>query len=65
MKKLISWKPNREQLSEELCLASVSRRPKPSELSTVLERIKDASLEDAGTDLFWALLNSKEFAFNH
>jgi hypothetical protein len=65
LKKLVSWKPNREQLIEELFLASVSRRPKPSELSLLLDRIKDASLEDAGTDLFWALLNSKEFAFNH
>lgn len=65
LRKLLSWKPSREQLVEELYLATVSRRPTPRELATVLSQFTDTKPDEAGSDLFWALLNSKEFAFNH
>lgn len=55
-----------KQAVEEVFLATVSRLPRPEEAAAVAELLKagDAK-EDVFRDLFWALLNSKEFAFNH
>jgi hypothetical protein len=51
---------------EELYLAAFGRQPRPEELKVAqnyiaTQRDRRAALED----LFWALLNSKEFLFNH
>jgi hypothetical protein len=54
---------------ETLFLASVSRRPRPDELERLVAFVdaggpaKDP--KRALGDLFWALLNSSEFLFNH
>ena len=51
--------------TEALYLATLGRRPTAAELARVDGLLgEDASL-DALADLFWALLNTKEFAFNH
>ncbi|HVX10433.1 MAG TPA: DUF1549 domain-containing protein [Pirellulales bacterium] len=51
---------------ETLYLATLSRRPEPTEVAKLLEYVRQApSEQDALADIFWALLNSAEFVFNH
>ncbi len=55
-----------KMLTEELFLATVARAPRASELAEVQRSLADGGTrEEVYRDLFWALLNSKEFAFNH
>jgi Protein of unknown function (DUF1553)/Protein of unknown function (DUF1549) len=55
-----------EELVENLYFRTVCRPPTPEELSHWAAELKHASLKkEAAEDLFWALLNSREFAFNH
>ncbi|HZW34411.1 MAG TPA: DUF1549 domain-containing protein [Isosphaeraceae bacterium] len=55
-----------EELVENLYYRTVCRPPTPEELSRWSAELKQAtSLQEAAEDLFWALLNSREFAFNH
>jgi len=47
-------------------LTVLGRRPREAELRTVKRLIGDGSdRAEVLRDLFWALLNSKEFVFNH
>ena len=51
---------------EELFLTTLNRRPSAAEVASVTKAIGTGDdREEAFRDLFWALLNSKEFAFNH
>jgi hypothetical protein len=51
---------------EEAFLCTVSRLPKPEEADAVAKLLASGDPKlDVYRDLFWALLNSKEFAFNH
>jgi hypothetical protein len=51
---------------EELFLTTLSRVPAAAERAAVAASLGDAeSREEVFRDLFWALLNAKEFAFNH
>lgn len=55
-----------EELIENLYLRTVCRPPNPEESSRWSAELKQAgSLREAAEDLFWSLLNSREFAFNH
>jgi hypothetical protein len=55
-----------EELIENLYLRTVCRPPSPEESSRWSAELKQAtSLREAAEDLFWSLLNSREFAFNH
>ncbi|MFO0849542.1 MAG: DUF1553 domain-containing protein [Gemmataceae bacterium] len=50
----------------ELYLATVSRPPTPAEAEKATAWVKSAKTERDGLqDLLWALVNSKEFLFNH
>jgi hypothetical protein len=54
------------ELVENLYFRTVCRPPNAEELSHWTAELKQASsLREAAEDLFWALLNSREFAFNH
>ncbi len=66
VKKLLkSGKPPGEVV-EDLYLRCFSRPPTPEESGKLLAFLKDGkSQEQVLTDVFWALLNSKEFIFNH
>ncbi len=54
---------------ETLYLAALSRRPRPEELKRLLPYVErggsSGDRSQALADVFWALLNSPEFRFNH
>ena len=54
-----------QRLVEELYLITVGRRPNAVELEQVVAQFTGTPPEEVLPDLFWALLNTKEFAFNH
>jgi hypothetical protein len=55
-----------EELVENLYFRTVCRPPTAEETSHWAAELKQAaSRREAAEDLFWALLNSREFAFNH
>lgn len=55
-----------EQLIEDLYLSTVSRMPRDDERAGVTALFADgADRRRAAEDLLWALLNSKEFLYNH
>lgn len=54
-----------EEVVEELYLGCLARKPTEKELAKITGFLKDGNPEDNLNDLFWSLLNSKEFIFNH
>jgi hypothetical protein len=66
VKRLLKSGKTRDQVIEELYLRCFSRKPDAGELKKL-----DAFFTDAGepeqvlNDIFWSLLNAKEFVFNH
>jgi hypothetical protein len=51
---------------EELYLASLARMPDPSEKKSAVDAMAQATtLREGAEDLLWALLNCREFQFNH
>jgi hypothetical protein len=62
---LLKSEPDDVRLMDELFLATLSRCPTDAERANVAALLQGAPREEAYLDLFWALLNSKEFAFNH
>ncbi len=57
--------PDDGQVTDALFLTTVSRSATDSERATVTKLLASAERPAVFKDLFWALLNSKEFAFNH
>jgi hypothetical protein len=63
---LLKAKKDTSAVVEELFLATLCRPPMPGQVKAVEQALADEeSREVVFRDLFWALLNSKEFAFNH
>jgi len=69
--------PDEDKISE-LYLAAFSRKPRPDEMATAIAYLNEPLTDSAGKpiakstaargnfqDLIWALMNSKEFLFNH
>ena len=56
-----------EERIREIYLAAFSREPGPAELQTALGYLNEAgtAANDNFQDLIWALINTKEFLFNH
>jgi hypothetical protein len=55
-----------DEIVENLYLRSICRAPTAEEASRwSAELAPEATRRDAAEDLFWALLNSREFSFNH
>jgi hypothetical protein len=63
---LLALNPEADDIVQNLYLRVLSRPASEEELSHWSAILKGASsLQEASEDLFWALLNSREFAFNH
>ena len=55
-----------QEIVETLYLTCLSRRPTNAERQAIEEQLKESKDQKAAvTDVFWALLNSQEFMFNH
>ena len=55
-----------DRLVDELFARSLTRKPRPAERAAVKTMLAAGEPRaDVFRDLFWAVLNSKEFAFNH
>jgi hypothetical protein len=66
--KLLASGRSNEELIEEACLMTLSRSPTDVEKKKFANILKETSAEErrvAVEDLFWALLSSREFLFNH
>ena len=58
--------PDNSKVVDSLFLSVLGRRPRVGEQKTIARMLSDGSdRADVARDLFWALLNSKEFVFNH
>ncbi|MFQ5424336.1 MAG: DUF1549 domain-containing protein [Phycisphaerae bacterium] len=64
--RLVANKKTIDQIADELYVAALSRRPTAKELAAAKKRADEVKdLRRAAEDLFWAVLNSREFVFNH
>ena len=64
--KLVSAKTPDVKLVEDLYLASLSRYPTEDEtMESLMTLIRGKDKQKEAEDLLWAMLNSKEFLFNH
>ena len=66
VKKLMAAKKSPKEITDELYLRALARKPTKAEWAKLEPFFKDEKgWETALNDLFWSLLNSKEFMFNH
>ncbi|MBX7074499.1 MAG: DUF1549 domain-containing protein [Pirellulales bacterium] len=66
IKKMIDAGKTPPQIIEELCVRSLTRKPTPAETEKLLAVVTQSPDPQQGLeDVFWALLNSREFIFNH
>jgi hypothetical protein len=65
--KALAAKKTPSQVIDELYLSCLARKPTATEKEKLMAFVgeKDRSDTDVLNDLFWAILNSKEFIFNH
>ena len=66
--KLLDTKKSPAEMVDEVYLTALSRFPTPEEklkFQAALEQTKPDELRAAVEDVFWAVLSSKEFIFNH
>ncbi len=64
--KRLSEKKNPDELIEEMYLRTLVRRPSPIEMDRLRAALKDEPDKAKGLeDVFWALMNTREFVFNH
>ena len=66
---IAEWKPDPalsdEQQLNEIFLSSLARYPRPPERERLANELKARDRKQVFQDLLWAVLNSKEFMFNH
>jgi hypothetical protein len=66
IKKMLDAKQSPEQIIEELYIRTLVRRPTAKEKQELLAIVTgDPNPQQALEDGFWAILNSREFVFNH
>ncbi|MDG2122105.1 MAG: PSD1 and planctomycete cytochrome C domain-containing protein [Verrucomicrobiales bacterium] len=67
-KRLVEQKLSHDQIVESLYLRTFARKPTEIEIKALQDRFEESGKENPQAfyeDLFWALLNAKEFIFNH
>ena len=65
---LVQLAPNAEKTVEIIYLSTLSRRPEEAELirfASELRSLPDQQRNEKAVDLYWALINSAEFRWNH
>jgi Protein of unknown function (DUF1549)/Protein of unknown function (DUF1553) len=66
VRKRFTEKKTPEQIVEELYLRTLTRRPSADEVAKLQGALKDEPDKAKGLeDVFWALMNTREFVFNH
>ena len=66
VKQLLDEKKSPPEIVSDLYLRCLSRQPSANELKSIESQIAEAkNPRPALEDVFWALLNSREFLFNH
>ncbi|MED5418845.1 MAG: cell surface protein, partial [Verrucomicrobiota bacterium] len=69
VRKLFKEKESPEATIEALYFRCLSRAPTDTEKRKLMEALKETKDDNARVevleDIFWAILNSKEFIFNH
>ncbi len=66
VKKMVDAKKSDDEILNELYLRCVSRKPTEAEVTALKASIaENENRQQALEDIFWALLNSREFVFNH
>ena len=66
VKTMLKSGKKREEVVEDLYLRCLGRKPAEQEMAKLTTFFNDSKKDDQVlTDLFWSLLNSKEFIFNH
>jgi len=64
--KMLQEKKTAPQIIETMYVRALSRAPKPDEMKKLLATVEgSANKPQALEDVFWAVLNSREFMFNH
>jgi hypothetical protein len=54
------------QVIENIYIRALSRKPTPDEVTRLMTVVTESPNAEAGlTDVYWAVLNSREFLFNH
>jgi len=64
-RQLAASKRSPVQIIDELYLNTLSRFPSQDEKELMLQAFTESDRREATEDVLWALLNSKEFVFNH
>ncbi|HTN74443.1 MAG TPA: DUF1553 domain-containing protein, partial [Pirellulaceae bacterium] len=62
---LLDKEADDNKVTDELFLATFSRLPRDDERTALRQALSEGDRREVFHDLNWALLNSKEFAFNH
>jgi hypothetical protein len=66
VKALLKAGKKREEILDDLYLRALGRKPADAERAKLMSFFGDPKIdEQVLNDLFWALLNAKEFVFNH
>jgi hypothetical protein len=66
LRKLVDEQQSPAQIIEQLFIRILSRRPKETELSEMLQWVNEPTNNiEVYEDLLWGMLNSTEFLFNH
>ena len=66
IQKLLKQGLNHQEIITEIYLRCIARKPTEKELETLLADVESQEKKNAALeDIFWAVLNSREFVFNH
>ena len=66
VKKLLDEEKTPEQVIDELYMRSLTRRPSDEERIQLAKVVTESgNAQQTLEDAFWAILNSREFVFNH